>query len=167
MPRLLLLRHSTAERARAGEPDHDRALSKGGRREAKAIGKVIAKRGEPIDLVLSSDSERTRETWEVVADKIDAAPEVRFLRSVYEAHDYLPIVKSEGGAAKEILLVGHNPAMHATAMALAESLAGRDGERLAAGFPKSALAIFDFDGEWRSLRPRGMRLVAFIEAERD
>jgi phosphohistidine phosphatase len=163
MPRLLLLRHATAERAQLGQGDRARALTKGGRKESKAIGKLIAGRGEAIDLVLASDSARTRETWEKVAKRIDGKPEVRFLRAIYEAHDYLPILKSEGGEAGTILLVGHNPAMHETALELADGLAGRDGTRLTAGFSKAALAVLDFDGDWAALRPHQMRLVAFIE----
>jgi phosphohistidine phosphatase len=167
VPRLLLLRHATAGRAGAGEGDHERALTSGGRKEAKAVGKALRKRGETIDLVLASDSKRTRETWDDLAEKLAGAPDVRFLRSLYEAQNYAPIIKDEGSAANAILVVGHNPAMHATAIALAESLAGRDGGRLRSGFPKAALAILDFDGEWASLRPGNMRLVAFLEADAD
>jgi phosphohistidine phosphatase len=163
MPRLLLLRHATAERAGPGQTDHERALTKSGRKESKAVGKTLARRGETVDLVLSSDSKRTRETWDNVAEKFGGAPEVRFLRALYEAQNYVSIIKEEGGAANAILVVGHNPAMHATALSLAESLAGRDGEKLRAGFPKAALAILDFDGTWGSLRPGQLRLVAFIE----
>jgi phosphohistidine phosphatase len=165
MPRLLLLRHATAERAALGQADHERALTKGGRKESKAVGKALAKRDEKIDLVLSSDSRRTRETWESVAEKFDAAPEVRFLRSLFEAPNYVPVIQAEGGAAKAILVIGHNPAMHATALTLAEGLAGRDGAKLRAGFPKAALAILDFEGEWETLRPGQMQLVAFFENE--
>jgi phosphohistidine phosphatase len=165
MPRLILLRHATAERARPGQSDFDRALTKGGRKESAAAGRVIAERGEKIDLMLSSDSRRTRETWDGVAEKIDAKPETRFLRSMFEAHDYLPTLKAEGRKADAILLIGHNPAMHGTAIEIASSLAGRDGAKLRTGFSKGALAIFDFDGEWKSLRPGQMRLVAFIEPD--
>ncbi len=165
MPRLLLLRHATAERAQRGETDHERALTKGGRKESKAVGKFLAKSGETVDLVLASDSKRTRETWEGVAEKFGAAPEVRFLRSLFEAQNYVPTIKAEGGEAEAVLVVGHNPAMHSTALTLAENLAGRDGERLRAGFPKAALAIFDFDGSWGGLRPGSLRLVAFVEAD--
>lgn len=165
MPKLLLLRHATAERARPGQSDHERELTKEGRKEAKSIGREIAKSGEKIDLVLSSDSKRTRETWDYVSPALDARPEVRFLPALFEAHDYLPIIKAEGGEADAILLIGHNPAMHASAMEIASSLAGRDGAKLRSGFPKGAVAIFDFDGEWRSFRPGRMRLVAFIEPE--
>jgi hypothetical protein len=50
---------------------------------------------------------------------------------------------------------------------IASSLSGPDGARLRAGFPKGALAIFDFDGEWKSLRPGQMRLVAFIDPQEE
>ena len=165
MPRLLLLRHAKAERARPGERDHERALTKEGRKDSKAIGQRIAKDGGAIDLVLSSTSRRTRETWDGVAPALGGEPEVRFLGSLFDAGDsYLPVLHAEGGKARAILVIGHNPAMHETALELAEGPGGRDGARLSKGFPKAAVAIFDFDGEWRSLQPGNMRLVAFIEA---
>jgi phosphohistidine phosphatase len=165
MPRLLLLRHASAARVRPRQSDHQRALTKEGRKQAKAIGKKIAELGEAIDLVLSSDSVRTRQTWDGVAPELGLRPEVRFLPALYEAYDYLPSVKAEGGKAQTILLVGHNPTMQETAIELASSLSGRDGNKLRSGFPKGAVAIFEFDGEWASLRAGQMKLEAFIEAD--
>jgi phosphohistidine phosphatase len=165
MLRLILLRHATAERAASGQSDHERALTKGGRKESVAAGRAFAERGEKIDLVLSSDAKRTRETWDGVTEELEMRPEVRFLPSLFEAGDYLPIVRAEAGEAKCVLLIGHNPAMHATAMRLAASLAGRDGTKLRSGFPKGAFAVLDFDGEWDALQPGRMRLMAFIEPE--
>ena len=165
MPRLILLRHATAERAGPGESDHDRALTKGGKKESKVAGQVIAKQDGKIDLVLASDSRRTRETWEGVAAEIEARPDVRYLRSMFEAPDYLPTLKKEGRKAESILLIGHNPAMHGTAIEIAASLSGRDGGRLRSGFPKAALAMFEFHSEWKSLRPGQMQLMAFIEPD--
>jgi phosphohistidine phosphatase len=165
MPRLLLLRHATAERARPRQSDHERELTKEGRKEAKAIGKKIAALGEAIDLVLSSASTRTRETWDGVAPSLDEKPRVRFLQSLFEAHDYLPIINAEGGKAHAILVIGHNPTIQETAIELAANLSGREGNKLRSGFPKGAVAVFEFDGEWSSLRAGQMRLEAFIEAE--
>jgi phosphohistidine phosphatase len=165
MPRLILLRHATAERAGARQADHERALTKEGRKESIAAGSALADLGEPIDLVLSSDSKRTRETWDGVAQELGSRPEVRFLPQLFEAHDYLPTVREQGGRAAGLLLIGHNPAMHDTAVRLAAGLSGRDGTKLRGGFPKGAFAIFDFEGEWASLQPGRMRLVAFIEPE--
>jgi len=167
MPRLILLRHATAERAGPGQADHDRALTKGGRKEATEAGRVLRERGETIDLVLSSDSKRTRQTWDGVAAEIETKPDVRFLHSLFEAPDYLPILKNEARKAGSVLLVGHNPAMHGTAVEVASSLAGRDGARLRGGFQKGALAIFDCQGEWKALRPGQMRLIAYIDPEEE
>jgi phosphohistidine phosphatase len=168
MPRLILFRHAVAESARAGQSDHERALTKGGRKDSAAMGKVIAKRGETIDLVLCSTSKRTRETWDYAAPSIGQAPEVRFLRSIYDANDnYLSILNDEGGDAETLVVVGHNPAIQATAIDVAADLASRDGRKLASRFAKGGIVILDFDGEWRSLKPHRMRLMAYIEPERD
>jgi phosphohistidine phosphatase len=165
MPRLFLLRHATAERARPGEKDHDRPLTKGGRKEAAAIGKTVAELG--ANLVLSSTSSRTRETWDGVAEAFGKKkPEVRFLRALYEPEStYLPIIRAEGGEAEGILVVGHNPAIQETAIELAADLASRDGRKLAARFPKAGLAVFEFDGAWRSLQPHAVRLTDFVEPD--
>ena len=79
---------------------------------------------------------------------------MRFLHSIYEADaDYLPILREEGGEASSLVLVGHNPAIHATALRLAKALAGPDAAALAQQFPTAALAAFDFDIAWEKLKP--------------
>ena len=160
MPRLLLFRHAKAENTPKGGTDHDRALTKSGRKDSAAMGTGLAEHG-PVDLVLCSDAARAKETWEAARDALGNAPEVRFLRAIYEADDYLPILREEGGDAATVLLVGHNPVMHSTAVALALDLHGRDGRTLASRFPKAALAVLDFDGRWEELRPGRARLTAF------
>jgi phosphohistidine phosphatase len=168
MPRLILFRHAVAERARAGERDHERALTKGGRKDSAAMGGVLAERGDRIDLVLCSTSRRTRETWEYAAPLIGQTPEVRLLRSIYDAGDnYLAILNEEGGDAETVVVVGHNPAIQETAAMLAADIASRDGRKLASHFAKGGIAVFDFDGKWQSLKPRRTRLIAYIEPERD
>jgi phosphohistidine phosphatase len=163
MPRLLLFRHAKAERTQAGSTDHERALTKSGREDAAAMGEAIARHG-PVDLVLCSTARRARETWELAAPGIGGSPEVRFLRAIYDADDYLPILNAEGGEAETILLVGHNPAMQETAVAL---VSDPNGAVLAARFPKAAVAVIDFDGSWAALRPGRARLAAFELPERD
>lgn len=131
------------------------------------MGGVAAGYG-PVDLVLCSDARRALETWESAAASFTPVPEVQLTRAIYTAADtYLPVLEAEGGAAQTILLVGHNPTMHDTAVALAGSLEGADGAVLAARFPKAALAVLDFDGEWTTLRPGRARLTAFELPQRD
>jgi phosphohistidine phosphatase len=163
MPRLLLFRHAKAERARPGEKDHERRLAPRGEEDSAEMGRVMAERGETPDLVLCSSSARTRETWERARAAFGASPDVRFLRSIYAAEaDYLPILREEGGDAASVVLVGHNPAIHATALRLAKALAGPDGAALAQQFPTAGIAVFESDIAWERLKPGAMKLVAFL-----
>jgi len=163
MPRLLLLRHAKAEPAAAGQKDHERPLSTRGHEDSVTIGRMLAKHGECPDRVLCSTSVRTRETWEYVHPALKETSEVRFLREIFEADgDYISILRDNGGRSASLMVVGHNPAIHVTALRLAERIAGRDGGVLMNRFPTAAIAIFDFDGKWKDLRPGSMTLAAFI-----
>jgi phosphohistidine phosphatase len=162
MPRLLLLRHAKAERARPGVSDHERSLSERGRDDAAAVGSAMAARGERPDAVICSPSQRTRQTWDEVRPNLEGGPEPRFARELYEGGDYLAILRREGGNAQSLLLIGHNPTTHDTATLLAADLTTSDGALLKQRFPTAALAILDFDGGWADLRPGAARLAAFI-----
>jgi phosphohistidine phosphatase len=166
MPHLLLFRHAKAERTQPGSTDHARALTKSGRKDSAAMGKAVAKRG-PIDLVLCSDARRARETWEMASPALGNAPEVRLIRAIYDADDYVPILNAEGGDAETILLVGHNPAMQETAVSLVEDLSGPNGTLLSSRFPKAGLAALDFEGDWATLSPGQAWLVDFVLPERE
>ncbi len=101
--------------------------------------------------------------FEPIRPALAGEPEERFLRALFEAgRDYLPLLRQEGGTALSLLLVGHNPATHETAVRLAADLDTPAGKELSARFPTAALAIFDFDGDWADIRPASMRLAAFI-----
>lgn len=162
MHRLLLLRHAKAERPQPGQTDHDRALTKSGHKDSVAMGGVVVAQGG-ADLVLCSDSVRTRETWEGARRAFSEEPETRLLRTIYEADEtYLPILKAEGGDAHTILVIGHNPAIHETALLLASDLASEAGQVLSTRFPKAALAVLDSETPWDALAAGGMRLRQFI-----
>jgi phosphohistidine phosphatase len=154
MPRLMLLRHAQAvPSGKDGPRDHDRPLSADGRLECANLENQVKGRGGQLDLVLCSTSTRTRETWDGVRAAFSEEPEVRYLASIFETDgDYLAILRQEGGEARSLLLVGHNPAIHATARTLADDLDHGPAARLAGQFPTGALGIFDFDGSWAHLR---------------
>jgi phosphohistidine phosphatase len=164
MPLLLLLRHAKAERAAPGESDHERVLAARGRSDCATMGRIIAGRieadpGEAPDRVLCSSSSRTRETWDLVRVALNAPPQAQYQKPIYEAGDYLPILRREGGDARSLLLVGHNPTMHDSAV----QLLGAEGSSLGGRFPTAALAIISFDGSWEELAPGIGRLIAFIQ----
>ena len=69
MRRLMLLRHAKSDRP-PGIADHDRPLNRRGRDEAPLVGTYLAHNGLVPDRVLCSTSERTRETWDLVAGSL-------------------------------------------------------------------------------------------------
>lgn len=164
MPRLLLLRHAEAERSgKGGKGDHERQLSKRGERAAANTGRALAERRKPIDVVLCSTSQRTRETWEAVQTVVGGEPDVRFLRELYNSGEtYLDILRAQGGEAPSLLLIGHNPAIQETAVALDSEPDNAEGTRMAVRFPTAALAILDFEGAWADLRPGAAVLAGFL-----
>lgn len=172
MRHLLFMRHAKAERSGKGSGrDFDRVLSDRGMRDAEEMGGVIAKRGETIDLVLCSASERTRQTWHGVRSALRKPPEAKFMREIYDGQaSYLDVLRNEAGNASTVLLIGHNPSIQETAILLAEDLSSPEGATLKSQFPTAALAVLEIDGGWEELAPGTARLAAFVrprESERD
>ena len=59
-----------------------------------------------------------------------------------------------------VLLIGHNPGLHAFARRLAGTTQSEAAHRLADRYPTSALAEFAIPGPWR--QPCGARLIRFL-----
>jgi len=74
--RLVLVRHAKSAYP-YGVPDHDRPLAGKGRRNAQAVGAWFVGEGPRPDLVICSDAQRARHTWEIVAAGILDPPPVR------------------------------------------------------------------------------------------
>lgn len=159
MKHLMLLRHAKAAPAERGVADRDRPLSERGRRDAALMGKAMA--AEPLpDLILCSPSLRTRETMAEVSAQFAAEPEIAFADAIYQpaGATYLDTITALGGDARRLLVIGHNPAIHATAL----ELAGSTDAKLAVKFPTSALAIVAFAVKsWSDIRRGKGRLVSF------
>jgi phosphohistidine phosphatase len=165
---LLLFRHAKAERAAPGQPDRARALTKRGRRDAEAMGAILAKRGLAPDRVLLSPALRTVSSWEIMETAADESRDVRILDALFDnAQGYPPLIRSEGGDARTLLVVGHNPFIQDAAITLSADRTSRDAKTIADHVPTSGLAILSFDGEWATLGEGSMRLVAFLRPDQN
>ena len=117
---LLLLRHAKAVPEEFGMDDFDRPLTERGRNNADAMGRYIAAEGLVPDLVLYSPARRTVETWEMAARHLPAVK----ARAVQDLHNFgtgsalLDVIKAQGGAARRLMLVTHNPATERLALRL-------------------------------------------------
>jgi phosphohistidine phosphatase len=168
MLRLLLLRHSKAERGRPGERDHERRLSERGRDDAPKIGAYLSKHRYLLDQVVVSTSARTRETWSLAAAAMPnkpGKPEVDFDERIYEStpKGLLAVLRETSPKVRTLLMVGHNPSMHELAVQLVATGDIETRQRMQEGFPTSGLAVIEFALEdWDRVHPESGRLEHFI-----
>ena len=109
--RLIVMRHAKSSWS-TGEVDHSRPLNKRGRVDAPKIGQRLLEMGWVPEWVLSSDSVRTRQTWDGLAKVIGTEDQtVRFLHHFY--HGGVRAAESElealSPSVRSVLILGHNP----------------------------------------------------------
>ena len=83
--RLIVMRHAKSSWKSGAATDHARPLNARGRRDAPAIGQRLRDSGWVPQMVLSSDSKRTRETYRRMSEQLGDVVPARFLRSLYDA----------------------------------------------------------------------------------
>ncbi|GAB2623569.1 histidine phosphatase family protein [Streptomyces capparidis] len=160
--RIVLLRHAKADWPSV--PDHERPLAERGRRDAPAAGRWLAGTGIDFDLVLCSSAVRTRETWKLAAHELPRRPRTVYEERLYEAGlgDLLALLTETPDDIHDLLLIGHNPGMHALADALSGQADPDPAAKLARrGFPTSATAVVAFTGSWKSVEHGVGRLIAY------
>lgn len=110
MRRLMVMRHAKSSWKSDATSDHERPLNERGRRDAPRIAARLDALGWRPELVLSSTSERTRQTWVGMAERFSGA-EVRFTEELYlcDAADALAEIAKLPATARTVLLLGHNP----------------------------------------------------------
>jgi phosphohistidine phosphatase len=159
---LVLIRHAKA--VGDATPDIERTLAPRGRRDAGAMGRWLARHDVVPDQVVVSPARRAVQTWEMAAAELAAAPPISIDDRVYvnTFELLLAVAHDSAGDVTTLAIVGHNPAMHAFAVVLAD---GHGDERaladLAEGFPTSGIAILDVEGQWADLAVGSASLRAF------
>jgi phosphohistidine phosphatase len=163
MRRLMLLRHAKSAWS-DGVADRDRPLAARGREAAPQMGAYLAEEQLFPDLALVSPARRTRETWDLVRDKLGDAP-ARFEARIYEAsaERLLPVVHEVEDSVRTLLMIGHNPGFEDLARALVGHGDRYAFARLAQKYPTAGLAVIDFAAEsWRDVAQRSGRLDRFV-----
>ncbi len=154
---LTLLRHAKSSWDNPALADHDRPLAPRGRRAATLIATYLRDEHLPVSLVLCSSAVRTRETVELVSPP----GEIEIEDELYgaSADQLLERLRRVPEQIDAVMLVGHNPAMHELAVALAAD----PGELVHDKFPTAALATLTVPGPWRELDRGQGELVAFVK----
>lgn len=162
MKQLIVLRHAKSDWDADYAGDHERPLSKRGRKAARRIGRWLASNVDEPERVLCSTSVRTSTTWEIVAAAAgwnDAT--VDFEHDLYLSGS-ATIVASLRALPENVdcaMFVGHMPGVEETV----EFLTGRalmPGPRGKA-FPTAAVAVLDVRCDWGDLEADCADLIAF------
>ena len=142
MRRLILMRHGKSSWSDPGLRDHDRPLSKRGKRGAAAIAGWLKAKGYLPDHALVSNARRTQETWAGVVKVTGPAP-TAYVPELYGAgEDAVLEVLRAAPDVETLLVLGHQPGIGACAARL---LASPPGDADFAKYPTAATAVIDFD----------------------
>jgi phosphohistidine phosphatase len=162
---LSLLRHAKSSWADPELDDHDRPLAKRGVKAMPEIAKYLRREQLRPSLVLCSSAVRTRATVALLLAGLGPpAPELVSDDALYLAQPstLLAVLRETSPSHPHVMLVGHNPGLHALALELVG-----DGDRklvgaLAMEFPTAALAVLTFPlTQWTDVRAASGRLDHF------
>ncbi|MET4647433.1 MULTISPECIES: histidine phosphatase family protein [Streptomyces] len=161
--RLVVLRHAKSAWP-DGVADHERPLAPRGRRDAPAAGRRLREAGCVPDLVVCSTAGRTRQTWDLVSNELDAITPVTYDARLYRASagELLGVVRDIPARVRTLMLVGHNPGVQDLVLMLAGEADGCALEQTRAKFPTSAIAVLCLPGPWSDLEPGAARLTEMV-----
>ncbi len=151
MKRLILMRHGKAERSNPGG-DFARALADRGLSDAALMGRLLLDEGLVPDIGLVSAARRTQQTWDQVSLSFPKAATTS-LPGLYNADAGRILFEAEAAGAEHdsVMVIGHNPGMHALTVGLLRE-GGAGGALIARAesrFPTSTVAAFTFDAAGR------------------
>ncbi|MCC7250550.1 histidine phosphatase family protein [Hyphomicrobium sp.] len=153
---LSLLRHAKSSWANLELDDHERPLAKRGAKAIPALAKFIRQEKLRPSLVLCSDAMRTRATLALLLAELGPpAPRVIYDETLYLAspETILAAIARVDDSDPHVLVVGHNPGLHALALELVGEGDRKALAMLAQEFPTGALAVFSFDAaSWQEVR---------------
>ncbi len=119
--RLIVLRHAKSAWDTDAPDDHSRPLNGRGKKDAPRIAARLAELEWLPQVVVSSDSMRTRQTWARMESALGDDADVSFVRRLY--HGGLGAVREVvSGVADEVstvMVIGHNPGWEDMASELA------------------------------------------------
>ncbi|HRO51447.1 MAG TPA: histidine phosphatase family protein [Hyphomicrobium sp.] len=160
---LTLLRHAKSSWTDPSLDDHDRPLAKRGVKAVPLVAEYMRQQNITPDIVLCSDAMRTRATLALLLAELGTPnPRIVYDETLYLAAPQTIMSAVAECGKKHVLIVGHNPGMHALALELVG-----DGNRkllstLAREFPTAALAVLTFDvASWNDVKPLSGQLTHF------
>ena len=107
---LIIMRHAKSS-WKTGEQDHQRPLNVRGSKDAPRVAGFLVSRGWVPELVLSSDSMRTRQTWHYMAPVFGRDIAVQYCPELYLAGlvQMTAAIEEIGSDVSTVMVLVHNP----------------------------------------------------------
>lgn len=156
------MRHAKAEPIASS--DHERRLTGRGHSDAAEAGQWACSVGLVPDHVFVSSAARAVETWRDFAEAagidLDVEPEPALFSAGTDAA--IEVLRTAPADASTVMLVGHNPTMEQLVHLLDDGSAEPEVfTEISTGFPTSAIAVLEVEGEWADLDVAGARITDF------
>lgn len=148
MRTLLVMRHGKSDWSDSGLPDHDRPLTKRGKRESVSMGEMLLEMGMAPQAIVSSPAKRAIVTARRIAKASEADCSIDVHAALYggDVRDYCQAVAQADDEAQVVMVVGHNPVSEE----LVDALCGQSVR-----LPTATIACIDLPiASWREIRPR-------------
>lgn len=163
MRQLILMRHAKAKRGSKEMADHDRPLSKRGRRQAAAMADALQRWRALEGEIHVSGAARTRQSLDEIAERLPELPLIErayFDEALYtfDAEALLAWLQGLPDATERVLVIGHNPAL----LELAHWLCPAAPDELPTG---SMLHLSLPDAPWQSLEKNCAESVVSLTPE--
>ena len=146
---LIVMRHAKSDWGDTSLSAHDRPLNDRGCRDAPRMARWLHEIGMVPDLVLSSTSQRTRDTFDLMRQEWGGDVVVCYSEPLYLAapEAILRTIQSDGCGAERLMVLAHNPGISH----FVTKLAGQSVD-----MPTAAIAVFQVDtDDWSQLASGG------------
>ncbi len=165
-PRVIyLLRHAKSSWDDPAIEDFNRPLAARGRRAAEAMSRYMRIADVKPDLVLCSSAVRAKQTLEDILPALGDPGTVKYDRGIYHGGVVALTnrLRRVPDQAASVMMVGHNPALQALALALAGGGDPAAMARLEAKFATAGLVTLVLNSaHWQDLKPGACDLHSFV-----
>lgn len=162
---LTLLRHAKSNRDDPDLDDVDRPLTRRGEKAVPRMGAYMAAHGIQPELIVCSSARRAHDTLTLLLPALGGAPRVEIEAGLYLASPaaILRRLAEVGETPKHVMVVGHNPGLHALALDLISQGRREDIAELGRNLPTAGLVVVNFNlKSWRLVRPALGTLRLFV-----
>jgi len=166
---IYLLRHAKARRADPNLRDFERPLSPRGERALEKLRRYLEFIESKPDLVLCSSATRARQTLTGILPAIGEDVSTTFDPRIHRLGEsgLLNRLRQLSDDLASVMMVGHNPGIHALALRLVGGSDPKDCEAIKKGFPAGALATLIWRGRhWSEIGPATCDLHSLVVPRR-